>query len=153
MMNQQTVGTLKKISLSLQAGSGSDKEDIISAPLFLEIIFGIGQEGLTPLEYALSEKSRGDTVQVVLKREEIPGFFGHNLPFELVNPKLPDTIHVRIRIEDIGPAEGREVVQAMAALAGDCACSCGCGGHGTSPSSCEDHSGCADSASCEGCGG
>ncbi|MFW5635769.1 MAG: hypothetical protein ACOC3A_03860 [Thermodesulfobacteriota bacterium] len=153
MMNQQTVGSLKKISLSLQAGSGSDKEDIISAPLFLEIIFGIGQEGLTPLEYVLSEKSQGDTVQVVLKREEIPRFFDHNLPFELVNPKFPDTIHVRIRIEDIGPAEGREVVQAMAALAGDCACSCGCGGHGTSPSSCEDHSGCGDSASCEGCGG
>jgi hypothetical protein len=152
-MNQQTVGSLKKIALSIQAGSGPDKEDAISGPLFLEFIFGIGPEGLTPLEYALSDKSRGDRVQVALGREEIPRFFEHNLPFELVNPKLPDTLHLGIRIEKIGPAEGREVVQAMAALAGDCACSCGCGGHGISPSSGEDHSGCRDSGSCEGCGG
>jgi len=152
-MNQQTVGSLKKISLSIQAGSGADKENILSAPLSLEIIFGIGQEGLTPLEYALSGKAKEDTVQVVLEREEIPQFFEHNLPFELVNPKFPEILHVIIRIDAIGPAEGREVVQAMAALAGDCACSCGCGGHGISPSSGEDHSGCRDSGSCEGCGG
>lgn len=152
-MNPQTVGSLKNISLSIQAGTGPDKEDILSAPLFLEIIFGIGPEGLTPLEYALSEKSRGDMVQVVLERKEIPRFFEHNLPFELVNPKFPNTLHVRIRIEAIGTAEGREVVQAIAALSGDCSCSCGCGGHGPSPSSCEDHSGCGVSASCEGCGG
>lgn len=148
IMDNQKPSGLQKISLGIQAGSDPENMNLISNPIPLEIIFGIGQEGLTPLEYALSEKSKGETARVHLSREEIPGFFEHNLPLELVNPKFPNSIDVRIRIEAISPAEAREVIQAMAALAGDCQCDCGCGGHGVS-----EGGGCADQSSCDGCVG
>ncbi len=152
-MDNQKIGSLKKISLGIVAGSDSDATDLIPSPVALEIIFGIGKEGLTPLEYALSEKTTGDTVQVALAREEIPSFFEHNLPLQLMNPKFSDTLHLKIHIEGVASAEGREIVQAMSALAGDCACSCGCGGHGDSEIGCKDQSGCGDSSACGGCGG
>lgn len=152
-MDNQRIGSLKKISLGIVAGSASDATDLISTPVSLEIIFGIGKEGLTPLEYALSGKSSGDTVHVVLAREEVPEFFQHNLPLPLMNPKFSDSVHLKIHVHGIASAEARDVIQAMSELSGDCACSCGCGGHGDSGNRCEDQSGCSEVSACGGCGG
>jgi hypothetical protein len=43
-----------------------------------------------------------------------------------------DEVHFQVEITDIGPADGREIVRAMAELtahagSGGCDCGCGCG--------------------------
>jgi hypothetical protein len=69
-------------------------------------------------------------VQVSIRPGELARTFGHLQPlFETV---LDDTaeVHLRVRIDNIIPAEGREIISAMAAAA-ECGCDCGCGGqHG-----------------------
>jgi hypothetical protein len=125
-----TVDNLKKITLTIEAGTSVDRMDITARPQSVTFVYGLGTTGLTPFEYGLADKSRGDMVQVSIRPGELARTFGHLQPlFETV---LDDTaeVHLRVRIDNIIPAEGREIISAMAAAA-ECGCDCGCGGeHG-----------------------
>jgi hypothetical protein len=125
-----TVDNLKKITLTIEAGTSVDRMDITARPQSVTFVYGLGTTGLTPFEYGLADKSRGDVVQVSIRPGELARTFGHLQPlFETV---LDDTaeVHLRVRIDNIIPAEGREIISAMAAAA-ECGCDCGCGGqHG-----------------------
>jgi hypothetical protein len=125
-----TVDNLKKITLTIEAGTSANKMDITARPLSMTFVYGLGAAGLTPIEYALADKSTGDVVLVSIQPGKMAWTFGHlQPPFET---KLDDTdeVHLRMRIDHIMPAEGREIISAMAAAA-ECGCDCGCGGkHG-----------------------
>ncbi len=125
-----TVDNLKKITLTIEAGTSANEMDITARPQSMTFVYGLGTAGLTPLEYALADKSTGDEVLVSIRPGEMARTFGHlQPPFET---KLDDTaeVHLRVCVDKIKPAEGREIISAMAAAA-ECGCDCGCGGkHG-----------------------
>lgn len=125
------VDNLKKITLTIEAGTSATAMDITDRPQSLTFIYGLGTAGLTPLEYALTDKSTGDVVLVSIRPGDIVRTFGHLQP--PFNTQIDDTaaIHLRVRVDEIIPAEGREIISAMAAAA-ECGCDCGCGGkHGS----------------------
>jgi hypothetical protein len=59
-------------------------------------------------------------------------FFEHLVLAFCAPFKDRDEVHFQVRLTDIGPADGREIVRAMAELtahagSGGCDCGCGCG--------------------------
>ena len=127
---QPIIDNLKKITLKITAGTSERKLDIIEHPQVFTFIYGLGPAGLTPFEYALAGKVKGDKVCLHMKSEEINRIFLHiHLPFihEFRNQK---DFFVMADITAIEDATSREVVQAMAAMAecdSHCDCGCGCG--------------------------
>ena len=126
------IENLKEITLSFQAGTRPDTMDSpVKYPEF-KFIFGLGLEGMTPFEYELVHKSEGENVLIPLKKEQFCRFFEH------LNPPLKDLfaendeVFLRVDIVSVAPAENREIVKSMAAIAahgesaGDCGCGCGC---------------------------
>lgn len=125
------VENLKKITLSIQAGTSPDTLDLTPNYPEIEFIFGLGPEGMTPFEYKLADRAEGDSVLLHLKKEDFYSFFEH------LNPPLMDLfdgrneVYLKVNIEAVTPAENREIVKAMAAMAthagAGCDCGCGCG--------------------------
>ncbi len=122
------VAALKKVSILLEAGTRKEAMDLTPAPVPFEWVAGVDVEGFTPFEYALLEKTVGDTMEMEVVGWRIEEMFGR-----LAVP-LPDTARaldrffIRVTIRSIDSADQREVVQAMAAMVGDCDGDC-CGGH------------------------
>ena len=123
------VENLKKITLSIQAGTSQDTMDISPKYPKIEFIFGLGLEGMTPFEYELADRSEGESVLLHLRKEDFYSFFEH------LNPPLTDLfdgkadVYLKVNINAVTPAENREIVKAMAAMTthGGAGCDCGCG--------------------------
>ena len=123
------VENLKKIALSIQAGTSPDTLDLAPNYPEIEFIFGLGPEGMTPFEYELADKTEGESILLHLKKEDFFSFFEH------LNPPLTDLfdgrddVYLKVKIDAVTPAGNREVVKAMAAMAahGGAGCDCGCG--------------------------
>jgi hypothetical protein len=126
------VENLKKIALSIQAGTSQDTTDLIPKHPQFEFIFGLGPEGMTPFEYELADRTEGESTLLHLQKKDFCGFFEH------INPPLMDLfdgrddVYLKVNIEAVRTAENREVVKAMADIAtlggAGCDCGCGCGG-------------------------
>lgn len=131
MKQKKKVGNLKKLSLSVHAGTVPDSNNLTPAPILSEFIFGLGTSGMAPFEYELSEKHEGDTFSLSLRPEDIPMFFEHLC---ICLPPLPanaDTYYLTITIDKVSDVSASEVVKALAGSTG-CGggdCGCGCGGH------------------------
>ena len=123
------VENLKKVFLSLEAGTTAERMDLIPTALKYEFIFGIGPAGMCPLEYELIHKNEGDIVMLHLNREESHQFSGHLL---LPIPDLFEenaSFFLKVKIVKVQPADSKEVVKALAETtshAGGCGCGCGC---------------------------
>ena len=125
------VDNLKKITLSIQAGTSQDIMDLTPKCPEIEFIFGLGPEGLTPFEYELADRIEGESALLRLKKEDFDSFF------ERLNPPLMDLfdgrddVFLKVNIDTVSPAENREVVKAMAEMTthsrAGCDCGCGCG--------------------------
>ena len=123
------VENLKKITLSIQAGTSQYTMDLTPKYPKVEFIFGLGLEGMTPFEYELSDKTEGESVLLHLRKEDFYSFFEH------LNPPLTDLfagkadVYLKVNIDAVTPAENREIVKAMAAMTthGGAGCDCGCG--------------------------
>ena len=126
----ETVGPMKKISMQYTAGSTEKRDDIISSPEPMEFIFGLGSDGLTPFEYELEGRTKGDKVLFHIPRHRVLATFGHLLSNMGKLPVDVASFYLNFEITGIGEAGPRELVQALAAATacgGDC--DCGCGGH------------------------
>ncbi len=140
---QEKVDYLKKITLSVEAGTGPDTMDVTDGPVTAAFIFGIDKTGLTPFEQRLLDHRAGDTLSLTVRRKELAPYFGDiALPVPTF-PEQQDNIYLNIRILDVSPASGRDVIRAMAERVQDCACGCGCGGHGHGTHDCHGEDGCA----------
>jgi len=124
------VENLKKIILSIQAGTSQYTMDLTPKYPKVEFIFGLGLEGMMPFEYELADKTEGESVLLHLRKEDFYSFFEH------LNPPLMDLfegrdeVYLKVNINAVTTAENREIVKAMAAMAGHggvgCDCGCGC---------------------------
>jgi hypothetical protein len=127
-----SIQPLKKVILSLMAGSDPGKFNLTASPVFFEFIHGVSSDGLCPFEAALHDKREGDNLIVSVRAADAHEFFGHiyhALRQKLGLQIMPETIFLEIEITAVSDADDREVVQSVAkALAhGGCGGSCGCG--------------------------
>ncbi|RJP81079.1 MAG: hypothetical protein C4522_06215 [Desulfobacteraceae bacterium] len=104
---------------ALQGGSGR--------PVHFDFIWGIGLNGLTDFELALSRKAAGDSLTLAVRPETVHGVFEH-LASHVASLCRPDQdVRLTAWIEKIEPVGNRDVVRAIAGLKEG---SCGCGGDG-----------------------
>lgn len=123
---------LKKVSLSLMAGSKPGTFTLTRSPAVLEFINGVASDGLCPFESALNDRQEGDTLTLDLPVADAPEFFGHifqPLCNSLGLQIMPETLFLKIEVISVTDADNREVVRSLAkALAhASCGGSCGCG--------------------------
>ena len=127
------VENLKRVKITVQAGSSPETMDIVPEPVNFEFIFGLGTSGLTPFEFSLANKHRDDEVILHINLRDIPETFAHiDLPILQDLPEK-DSIYLKTIIADIQPAAGRELIKAMAEMGGcgggdgnSCGCCCCC---------------------------
>ena len=124
------VAPLMKVALRVTLSAGGDRPLPSAQPVAMEFIYGIGKDGLAPIESALNGKSVGDRLTLSADTGELRLLLGH------LYPHLPGAsqwghvrCHVEIAIADIAQADGREVIKALASLLEGCdgGCECGCG--------------------------
>ncbi|MGD8368830.1 MAG: hypothetical protein PVG78_14420 [Desulfobacterales bacterium] len=121
------VEALRKVSISMATAASPDPNQSDVSPKKAEFIFGIGTEGLSPLEAKLAGKRAGDIVVLSLETAQIPSIAGHLCQQLPPFPQREGPVYLHIRIDEVKPAENREIIQAMAA-ANACGAGC-CGGH------------------------
>jgi hypothetical protein len=123
---------LKKVTLTFQAGTSSDRMDLTPRYPEFEFIFDLAPEGMTPFEYELVDKAAEEEILLHLKRETLNKFFEHLIPpiWDLFDGR--DEVYLKVKICEISAADNREIVRALADMTahggGECDCGCGCGG-------------------------
>lgn len=130
-----TIEPLKKVTLSLLAGSGggeSEKYNLTGSPVHFQFIYGVASDGLCPFEAALHDKAIGESLTFAVSSGEAHEFFGHlfsPLYRALGVQIIPETLTLHAEVTAVADAENQEIVQSLAkALAsGGCGGSCGCG--------------------------
>ena len=127
------VENLKKITLSFQAGTSPDSMDLTPKYPRFEFIFALGQEGMSPFEYELVNKTEGEEVLLQIHKQDFYRFFEH------LNPPIGDLfdgredVYLKSKISAVATADNRDIVKAMAEMTAhggagcDCSGSCGCG--------------------------
>ena len=116
-MAEGKVDTLKKITLSLEAGTTSDSTDLTPQPPQFEFIYGLGTAGLTPFEFQLADRTVGDEVHLHIGHEEMPQFFQHLILPPIDIPDDLNSFYLRFRVIKVIPADQREVIKALAEIA------------------------------------
>jgi hypothetical protein len=119
---------MTKVAITLEAGRAPERMDLTPSPLPLTFVYGIGKAGMTPFEYELSETPPGGSVSFSVAGHELDAFSEHLCP-PLPPADPEETIHFKVRIDNVAVPSGRELIKAMADMAGGCSCGCGCGGH------------------------
>jgi len=125
-MESEKIDNLKKITLSVEAGTTPDSVDLTPQSSQFEFIYGLGISGLTPFEIQLADKTVGDEICLHINREEIPQVFQHLILFPLNLPEHLDGFYLKLKIMKVIPAEQREVIKALAEIAN---CEDHCCGH------------------------
>ena len=127
------ISQLKKVTLILRIGSSGGSEET-GDPASTTFIYGIGRNGLTPLEYRLAGKKAGDEIGLRIDGGDFFPTFEHLLPMEFRSIQPADPLYLDIRVEKVESATDREVVSAIAEMGkcggGDDCCGPGCGHHG-----------------------
>lgn len=117
-LNVKKIDNLKKVRIALEAGTTPDVMDLTPEPYSWEFIFGLGVEGLTPLEFRLVDKREGDKLVFSLRRKEFGGLHQNLLAPPFGMPDHMDSFFLRIEILRVVPADQREVIKALAELSG-----------------------------------
>ncbi len=125
-METEKIDLLKKITLSVEAGTAPDCMDLTPQSSQFEFIYGLGISGLTPFEIQLEDKTVGEEIRLHVNREEIPQVFQHLTLFPLNLPEHLDGFYLKLKIMKVLPAEQREVIKALAEIAN---CEDYCCGH------------------------
>ena len=116
---------LKKVTLSLEAGTTPESMDLLPQPSLFEFIYGLGAKGLIPIELQLADKTVEDEIRLQINVEQIPKVFEHLILPPIKIPGDVNVLYLRLRVMEIAPADQREVIKALAEIA-DCGDDC-CG--------------------------
>jgi len=122
----ESVTYLKKVHLLIRAGTSLESSDLTSGTGGMNLVFGVGSQGLTPFEAQLADKPVGYQLDLQIPAEGLHAFFGHIFPpFRRLSDQ-PGTIFLNVQIDGITQADSREVVKALAEVAN---CGDHCCGH------------------------
>lgn len=120
---------LRKLTLSVLAGTEHNTSNFTPAPVQLEFIYGIETEH-TPLELAISELQPGESKSVQLPSDELKSFFGSQYDQFIQATTLhliPPILFLQLTLERSATTSPKEVIQAMAKSIGHGGCGGGCG--------------------------
>lgn len=130
----QTIQPLKKVTLSLQAGSKVEDFTLTPSPISFEFIYGVARDGLSSFEAIINNKPPGEIINLTVLSTEAQDFFGNlfiPLRQTLGLHLLPVKIFLHIEVISVVDADNREVVKSLAeSLGHGCGggtCDCGCG--------------------------
>jgi hypothetical protein len=120
---------LKKVTLSINAGTQPGGNDLNPERPTFEVIVGLGLEGLTPFEFLLSKQFQGDSFSLRLHPNDICKSFQHiNVPhFDF--PESTEAIFFTFQVIKVEEPDSREVIKTMAELSSCNGGSCECCGH------------------------
>lgn len=125
---------MKRIVLSVEAGTEPGNYGLTPEAVLLEFIYGTSANGLTTFEIFLDDLEVGELKELHLPGGEVESFFGCHLRQFTRGIKLllqPETLYLRFKLHSCTEVEPREIVKAISqALAGggcggDCGCGCG----------------------------
>jgi hypothetical protein len=122
----EKIGPLKKVALSLEAGTTPESMGLTPQPSLFEFIYGLGAKGLTPIEFHLADKTVEDEVRLEIKVEQIPQVFEHLILPSIKIPEDVNVLYLRFRVMGVIPADQREVIKGLAEITD---CGDGCCGH------------------------
>ena len=111
------------IDVSYDSQGNADKKAIP-----YEFIYGIGINGLTPLEKALCTKAIGEEVRISIDAKHWAELFGHLEPPYFKDLPSIQKLMLTAKIISITSPPHREVIQALSHLT-SCGGGCGCGCH------------------------
>lgn len=128
---------MKKLGFTvsrLTSGAGDNQQ----CPASLSFIYGIGTEGLSPFEQAISSMNIGESIEIDVQGVGPRHYFGQL--YRLLCSACGLGVHensgslsCRFTFDSCDPAEPQEIVTAIAEQLkeGGCSssCGCGCGGH------------------------
>lgn len=124
------ISHLKKVHLSIRSISGSGQKVVELLPVSTELIVGLHPEGLTIFESKLMDKQAGEEFRLHFSRQNRHAMLGHiTIPLP-PGTNQDDDVEILVKIAKVSQPSNREVVKAMADLAGggcgsDCDCGCG----------------------------
>jgi hypothetical protein len=126
------VEPLQDISIIIRAGAAPGDMNLPLPRPEVTFVCGIGTGGMTPFEYLLAGRGPGDEISFHVTRADMEQFFEHLVPAFSAPFKDRDEVYFQVGVTGVGPADGREIVRAMAELtahagSGGCDCGCGCG--------------------------
>ncbi len=99
-----------------------------TAPLIqFDFIWGIGMNGLSDFELALSKKAQGESVNICIQPDTVYAVFERLTRLVLPICRSEDEVCITAKILKIENEEHRDVVKAMAGLL-ESGCGGGCGG-------------------------
>jgi hypothetical protein len=125
-MVRDRVDNMTMVTVSMEAGSTARTMDLTPTPQECEFVFGIGSGGLTPLEFELAGKHIGEEVLMHIRREDLADTFQHvPIPSFCLSNTL-DGCWLKLRIAGVREADQREIIKALADMAG---CGSDCCGH------------------------
>ena len=122
----ESVSPLSKVRIQIEIEDDSHPWESQVQSCQIEFITGIGSEGLTSFESALSGMAVNETAFFDIETKQIPAVFGylhHLLPFKYSNES--SKLKLKITVIKISKPENREIVKAMAERI-SCGCGCGC---------------------------
>jgi hypothetical protein len=120
---------LKKVTLSINAGTRPEGNDLKPETSTFELIVGLGLEGLTPFEFLLSKQSQDERFALKLHPDEICKTFQHITLPHFDFPESTESIFFSFQVIKVEDPDSREVVKAMAELSSCGEGSCECCGH------------------------
>ena len=122
-MISNRVENLRMVTVSMEAGVTAETMDLTSTPQEWEFVFGIGSDGLTPLEFALAGKNIGEEVLMHVKREDLANTFQHAPITRFWLSRPLEGCWLKLRVVGVREADQREIIKAlaeMAACGGEC---------------------------------
>ncbi len=122
------IQALKKITLSVSAGTWPETANLNSEKETFQMIFGLGTAGLTPFEFLLSKRAEGDCFSIPLTPNELCQTFQHIPLPQFEFPESVESIFFHFQVIKVEDSTSREVIKAMAELS-SCGGSCECCGH------------------------
>ncbi len=120
---KQGIEPMKRVVLSISAGTSPEYMDITPQPFIFDFIHGLGAEGLSKFEQLLIDKKMGETVTMRLPVAQHDQFLGNlSLP-PMLMPSEVETLYLQVTVDKVETASGREVIRELALIAG---CGDGC---------------------------
>ncbi len=122
----QRIEPMKKVTLSIAAGTTPVQMDLTPQPFLFEFIHGLGTEGLSPFEQMLIDKGQGDTIEMSMPIKGQRQFMGHLVFPPVLLPADLAVLYLHVQVDEVRTASSREVVRGLAGIAG---CGDGCCDH------------------------
>jgi hypothetical protein len=126
MSDLSTVSPLKKVILKLAISSDAPAGGASRSEVDFSFVYGIGTQGLSAFEMALTGKHPGDRMHLHVNPVQMDDYFEHlRLPL-LKALKTDPPFDLDLTIQEVSPVSERQLIKAMAQKSGDGGCGCGC---------------------------